>query len=245
MPQNSQVSGNSPQWFGRNLVADCSFRQIFLLRVGSCPASPDSMFDAFLSRSPDLLNASESLLLLVDMQERLVPTVLKSSEITRKCEILARGAAIFGVPLVVTEQYPKGLGQTVPELAQILKTVGRTDPRPEKLRFSAAEATGWPPAAERDDSRHHVVIAGIETHICVLQTALDLLAIGYRVFICVDAVSSRSSTDHEIALTRLRDSGAIVTTTESVLFEWCETAGGEQFKQIRDLVIEESNRKAT
>lgn len=200
------------------------------------------MCDVPLSRSPDLLSAKESLLLAVDLQERLVPTIANGGQIVRKCGMLARGAAIFSVPLIVTEQYPKGLGHTVPELAEILETSGHSSPRPQKLRFSAAEATGWPPAAERTDSRHQIVIAGIETHICVLQTALDLLAIGYRVYICVDAVSSRSSIDHDVALNRLRDSGAITVTTESVLFEWCESAGNDKFKQIRELVVEESKQ---
>lgn len=190
-----------------------------------------------LLRSPDLLNAQESLLLIVDVQERLMPTIVESSKITRNCGILVRAAAIFDVPLVVTEQYPKGLGRTVPELAQVIEATGTAVPQPEKLRFSAAEATEWPPAAEKTDSRHQVVIAGIETHICVLQTALDLLALGYRVYLCTDAVSSRHLSDHEVAINRLRDSGAIVTTTESVLFEWCEAAGTDQFRRIRDLVV--------
>jgi nicotinamidase-related amidase len=189
------------------------------------------------SRSPDLLSPLESLLFVVDMQERLLPHIVEHEAVALNCSRLMKAARLCSVPILVSEQYPKGLGATVPGITSLLSgpdgiPVGRV----EKLRFSGAEATGWLPAGERDDSRHQVVLAGIETHICILQTALDLLSMGYRVYVVADAVGSRRRFDHDIALARLRDSGATVTTTESVLFEWCETADADAFKGIRDLV---------
>ncbi|MBA3315908.1 MAG: hydrolase [Planctomycetota bacterium] len=195
------------------------------------------MTDGRFARSRDLLSPAESLLFVVDVQERLLPHIIDHDAVTSNCVRLLRAAALFKVPVTLTEQYPKGLGLTVSPIASLLAgedAIPAT--RAEKLRFSGAEATGWPAAGERTDSRHQVVLAGIETHICILHTALDLLSMGYRVYVAVDAAGSRHRIDREIALARLRDSGAIVTTTESVLFEWCETAESDQFKSLRDLV---------
>lgn len=190
-------------------------------------------------RSPDLLSAAESLLLLVDVQERLMPHISAGESVTGNCVRLARAAGLFGVPITLTEQYPKGLGPTVPELAVLFAEADAISvAKAEKLRFSAAEATGWPPAGEREDGRHQVVLAGVEAHVCVLQTAFDLLSQGYRVYVVADATGSRRDLDRDSALARLRDGGATVTATESVLFEWCEAAGTEQFKAVRELIVE-------
>ena len=205
----------------------------------TCPPLPTALVtpeDRPL-RSPELLSAAESLLLVVDLQERLLPVIHDHAAVTSACVRLLRGAAIFGVPAVMTEQYPKGLGATVPEIAAAAASLDPANlTRAEKLRFGAAEATGWPPAGERDDGRHQVVLAGIETHVCILQTALDLISQGYRVYLAADASGSRRTFDRDVALQRLRDSGVTITTTESVLFEWCEEAGTDRFKQLRDLV---------
>lgn len=195
------------------------------------------MKHARFARNPDLLSPPESLLFVVDMQQRLLPHIGESETVTANCGRLIEAATLFEVPLTVTEQYPKGLGHTVEPIARLLDSDGSTSfPVAEKLRFSGAEATGWAAAGERSDPRHQVVLAGIETHICILQTALDLLSMGYRVHVVVDAVGSRHRHDHDTAISRLRDSGVTVTTTESVLFEWCETAESEKFKALRDLV---------
>jgi nicotinamidase-related amidase len=186
------------------------------------------------SRSPDLLSAAESLLLVIDVQERLMPHIAGGEAVEANCVRLLRAAELFGVLTVVSEQYPRGLGATVGKVTAAASSSAAT--KIEKLRFSAAEATGWPPAGEREDGRHHVVIAGVETHVCVLQTAFDLLSRGYRVFVAADATGSRRDVDYDVALNRLRDGGAAVVTTESVLFEWCEAAGTEAFRAVRDLV---------
>ncbi len=185
-------------------------------------------------RSPELLSRSDSRLLVVDVQERLVPHMSESDQLIKNCRKLIEGAGILNVPVAATEQYPKGLGNTVPELIDLLPD------RPEKVRFSCAETLEWAGSVLSNDeetTRDKVVVVGIESHVCVLQTVMDLLAGGYRVFVPADAVTSRTRFDWEVALRRMSDAGATICTTESVLFEWCEVAGSPEFKQISKLVV--------
>lgn len=181
-------------------------------------------------RSSELLSRHDCRLLIVDVQEKLVPLLWQGDRIVANCRKLIEGAKILGVPVSATEQYPKGLGRTVPELARLLA------PPIEKLRFSCGEALDWGTAAEQPDGRHQVVVAGIETHVCVMQTVLDLLTAGYQVFVPADALSSRSELDWDVALRRMAGNGATIVTTESVLFEWCEVSGSPEFKQISTLI---------
>ena len=177
-----------------------------------------------------LLRREQSRLLVIDVQDRLVPAVWQGDGVVANCTRLVQGAQILGVPVSVTEQYPKGLGPTVPPLAMLVHQ------RQEKLRFSAVEVLGWGPAAEDSSGRFRIVVAGFETHVCVLQTVLDLLALGYEVHVPHDAVASRSQGNHERALDRLTASGAVISSAESVLFEWCGVAGTPEFRQISQLV---------
>jgi nicotinamidase-related amidase len=183
-------------------------------------------------RCPELLDRRFSRLLIVDVQEKLVPTIEPQTiqRVIESCRILAEGANLFGVPLTITEQYPNGLGPTVETLSGYLET------RPSKKTFSALECTGWPTAAESTDDRVQAVVAGLETHVCVLQTVLNLLAAGYQTFVVCDAVASRHEIDYRTALERMANSGAILTTAESVLFEWCESSNAPEFKQLSALV---------
>lgn len=185
-----------------------------------------------IPRSIDLLSHQECQLVVVDVQEKLLPVIPDREKLTQRIRQLLQAAALFEIPLHCSEQYPKGLGATVPELAELLPA------SKEKLRFSAAECLGWETAANTIDSRTRIVLTGIEAHICVQQTALDLLAAGYRVIIPVDAIASRNQLDWEIAIKRMENSGACITTTQSILFEWCEVAGTAEFKQISRLVTE-------
>ena len=183
-------------------------------------------------RSPELLHRASSRLLIVDVQEKLVVAL---SDVSRKqlianCRFLAEGATLFGVPVVATEQYPKGLGSTVASLAELIAE------RPAKTQFSALECTGWGTAAASSDDRFQVVVAGMESHVCVLQTVLDLLAAGYQTFVVADAIAGRRDLDHQFALERMANSGATLTTAEAVLFEWCESAAAPEFKQLSALV---------
>ncbi len=181
-------------------------------------------------RSIDLLSHQECQLVVIDVQEKLIPVIPVVKKLVQRLQQLIQAATIFQIPLSCTEQYPKGLGPTIPELAELL-------PRPvEKLRFSAAECLAWGAVTNTLNSRTKIVLTGIEAHICVQQTALDLLAAGYRVIIPVDAVASRNQLDWQTALKRMENSGAGITTTEAILFEWCELAGTEEFKQISRLV---------
>jgi nicotinamidase-related amidase len=181
-------------------------------------------------RSLELLSRGDSRLLIVDMQAKLLPAIPVADRVIRNCSRLIRGAEILGVPVNATEQYPQGLGGTVAELAEQL---GMID---SKQRFSCTEVLNWPTAAEAADDRHKIVVAGIEAHVCVQQTVLDLLALGYRVYVPADGVASRSKLDWKVALERMICCGATVTTTESVLFEWCETSAAAEFKAISELI---------
>jgi nicotinamidase-related amidase len=181
-------------------------------------------------RSHELASRTESRLLIVDVQEKLVPMIANYDRMLGNCRRLIRGAKILEVPVFATEQYPKGLGRTVAPLAELLDSV------PEKLRFSCAEVLDWGLAAEQADNRFQIVVAGIEAHVCVLQTVVDLLAGGFQVFVPADAISSRGEFDWKIALDRMSTGGAVITTTESVLFEWCERSGTPEFKQISQLI---------
>ncbi|WP_437200735.1 hydrolase [Planctomicrobium sp. SH664] len=182
------------------------------------------------SRSPELLSAASSRLLILDMQERLLPVMTGLDRMIDRCVKLVQGSQLFEIPVSATEQYPKGLGPTVPPLAGLIPH------RPEKLRFSAVEALDWSGEGKSAGARHQIVIAGIETHVCVLQTAFDLLARGFDVYVVADATGSRNPTDHELGLKRLADGGVRLVTSEMVLMEWCEVAGSERFKAISRLV---------
>ena len=184
------------------------------------------MNDTF--RNSELFSHRHSRLLLIDLQEKLVPVIADRENLLARCRLLAQGAQILGVPIHATEQYPKGLGATLPEIAEFVVE------RPAKVRFSCSECLGWGPPAPED--RFQIVVAGIETHVCVQQTVLDLLALGYQVQVPVDAVSSRHDLDREVAIRRMELSGATITTAEAVLFEWCEVAGTPEFKAISKLV---------
>lgn len=183
-----------------------------------------------LPRSLELASRHDTRLLIVDVQEKFVPTISEIDRVIENCVKLARGAKILGVPVSATEQYPKGLGPTVPEIAEHLDEV------PEKLDFSCLNALDWTARNDDSEARSRVIVAGIEAHVCIQQTALDLLAHGFRVYIPADAVGSRRPVDREFALQRMCDSGAVITTTESILFELCQTAGTPEFKEISQLV---------
>lgn len=187
---------------------------------------------ADIVRHVDLLNRQTSRLVLVDLQERLLAAMPNAAEVVAAAKLLANAAQLFGVPIIVTEHYPRGLGPTTAELQPFAADV-RT-----KVRFSAAECLAFPAASDPGVDRDQMVLAGLEGHICLSQTAFDLLSLGYRVTVVADAVTSQRLTDRDIALARLRDAGVNVTTAESVVFEWCETAADPQFKALSALVKE-------
>jgi len=183
-------------------------------------------------RSPELLDRQTSILLVVDMQEKLLPFISEADSLVKACRKLIVAANLFGVPVASTEQYPRGLGSTVADLKQLL------GPLPEKQLFSCAEALQESLLAQRAQGRDQVVLSGIESHVCILQTAFDLLSLGFRPYLVADAVASRSNKDYDIALKRMSDAGVTLVTLESVLFEWCQSSADPQFKQISQMIKE-------
>jgi len=147
-----------------------------------------------------------------------------------RCQLMLQGSRQLGVPIVGTEQYPEGLGETVEEIQEFL-----VDP-PAKKRFSCVEALAIPPAAEREDGRFRAIVVGIEAHICVQQTAFDLQSLGYEVIIPADAVDSISESDWHLAIRRMESAGITITSVQALLFELCETAEHPEFKAISRLV---------
>lgn len=193
------------------------------------------------SPSGQLADASKTSLLIIDMQEKLLPVIEDHAAVLRSTVFLVEAARLLNVPIHVSEQYPKGLGRTVPELQTALQcssNAGAESLPVEKMRFSAAEAFQPLLAGTRKarDAWRSVVLAGIETHICVQQTALELLASGYQVFVIADAVGSRFSSDKQTALQLLRDAGVIATSAESIVFEWCGSAEHPAFRSLSQLV---------
>jgi nicotinamidase-related amidase len=181
-----------------------------------------------------LVRASDSILVAVDLQASLAgamdPAAL--SQVVRNTQILLQAAGRLGVPAVVTEQYPRGLGPTLGELTRILPA---DTLRLEKTCFSCAGSEAFSAALE-SAARPQTVLVGMEAHVCVLQTALDLLASGREVFVVEDACCSRNQSHHTNAMHRLRASGVVVTNSESVLFEWLRDARNEHFKAISALI---------
>jgi nicotinamidase-related amidase len=172
------------------------------------------------------------MLLVVDMQEKLQPLIHDDKRLRAKAAALAEGARLLDVPVVVTEQYPKGLGRTVPELHDAVKRAGGAL---EKTSFSCATD---PAVRARIESLHRedVLLAGVEAHICVMQTALDLLERGYRVHVVQDAVGSREPANKDAALAKLARHGAEPSTVEMALFELMGDSKHPQFKAVQALI---------
>lgn len=177
------------------------------------------------------ITADHSLLLVIDVQQRLTPHIDGHKQVVSRIARLINGIQALDVPILVNEQYKKGLGETVPELQQLLLE----EPHFEKVTFSGYDDQETRQAIERQ-AKKYIIICGIETHVCVMQTALDLLAADYIPIIVGDAVGSRFAQDRETALIRLRQSGAILATTESILFELCRSSKAPAFKAISALV---------
>jgi nicotinamidase-related amidase len=177
------------------------------------------------------MSRDDTALLVVDVQEKLVPFIPGRERLVWNIRRLIDGAKVLTLPVLATEQYPKGLGHTVPELAQRL---GNT---PEKLTFSCG-ACGELFTGLGDRGIHKLLVCGMETHVCVQQTVLDLMAAGWRVYVAADAVAARFAIDHDTALRRMDSAGATLTTTEAALFEWCQAAGTPEFKEISKLIRE-------
>ncbi len=182
-------------------------------------------------RSPELMSRDDTALLVVDVQEKLVRLLPGHQRLIWNVGRLVRAAKLLGLPVLGTEQYPQGLGGTVAELAELV------GPCEAKTAFSSAGCRGISNQLT-DAGINRVCLAGMEAHVCIQQSAYDLLAAGYRVYLPVDAVGSRYPVDYQTALRRLESAGAVLTTVEAAMFEWCQDSAASQFKEISKLVRE-------
>ena len=182
-----------------------------------------------------LLSREKSQLLIVDVQGNLLAAIDGKDRVLERCRRLLRAARALNIPVTVSEQYPKGLGPTVDPLRDLL---GNADVVLEKIEFSCAknEALRERLHELRLQGRSQVVIAGIEAHVCVTQTAIDLAAHGFEVFVVADAVGSRAKESRKLAIARLARSGTDIVDSDMVIFEWLERAGTPEFKELHALV---------
>ena len=174
-----------------------------------------------------LIRAKDSVLVVIDVQERLVPAVQAPARTLRNTQTLLAAARECAVPVILTEQYPEGLGSTVPEFAAAAAGAAIIP----KMHFSCMEEEGFAEAF-RALERKQAVLVGMEAHICVVQTAASLLEEGYDVFVVSDATASRTLESEQACLARMTASGAHVVTTEMVVFEWLGKAGTPAFKRL-------------
>lgn len=175
-----------------------------------------------------LMDRNNSLLLIIDVQERLAPVMDSPRLVISNCSKLIGAAKRLNIPFLITEQYPKGLGPTMFDLRQ---AAGEGTKYISKLHFSCAKEPEVMKEVEQS-GRKQIIIAGAETHICLTQTAIELKNLGYEVFVVSNASSSRDPVQNVLGLQRMSKNGIDIVTTEMVLFEWLEQAGTEEFKEI-------------
>ena len=177
------------------------------------------------------LSVQDSVLVIVDMQERLIPKIYDKQTVISNAITLIKSAGILNIPIIVTEQYPKGLGPTIPEIKDLIVPWQPID----KICFSCFGSSDFSKKL-KELKRDNLILCGIESHICIMQTALDGLKSGYSVFFVKDAISSRTKNNKETGFERMTQAGAITTSTEMVMFELLREAGTDKFKQIVSLI---------
>lgn len=172
-----------------------------------------------------LIASGKAMLMVVDVQERLVPAIEHSERLNARIQWLVSACHLLATPILFTEQYPRGLGHTLPALTSLLEQPKVV----QKMHFSAVAANCLP---ERWQQHQQVIVCGMEAHVCVLQTVMGLLATGKEVFVVADAVGSRTEQNRRLGLDRMRDAGARIVSREMVIFELMHQAGTEQFRTI-------------
>lgn len=170
-------------------------------------------------------------MVIVDVQERLAAVMTQREKVAGNCVNLVEGADLLGLPLMLTEQYPKGLGPTVPELRE---KIVRYEPV-EKITFDCCRDPSFHRKL-KETGRNKVILAGMETHVCILQTALGLMKEGYSVHVVEDGVCSRAKENFRVGLEFMRNAGAVITCTETVLFQILEKAGTAEFKAVSSMI---------
>ena len=174
------------------------------------------------------LNAQECALIVIDIQERLLPPIYEKERLVRNSPLLIRLANILSMPVVLTTQYVKGLGAVVPEIASLLPELKPLD----KLEFGCFGNSEFCSNVARLRGRNTLLLCGMETHICVLQTALGALNQGHLVHVAADAVSSRTELNWKLGLERMRDAGAVISSTEMMIYELLGKSGSPEFKEM-------------
>ncbi|WP_418179379.1 hydrolase [Aliarcobacter lanthieri] len=177
------------------------------------------------------IKLEDSLFCLVDVQEKLFPHIGNKDELERTLPILVRGMKVLNVPIIVNEQYKKGIGETIPALKELVEEYSSY----EKTTFSGCQTTEILEAFKKSDKKN-IIVAGIETHVCVLQTCIDLIENGFNVILVTNCSGSRTKLDHKMAIKRLVQAGVIPTTYESILFELTVDAKNPNFKAISSLI---------
>lgn len=184
-----------------------------------------------MQTSSHRLCRSKTAIVIIDIQQRLLPAIWEGERVVQNSLRLIKGAIALGVPLFATEQYRKGLGPTIAEIAECIPGFSPL----QKLSFSACGGGGFLESL-KSGGISDVLLCGIETHVCVSQSALDLLDQGFRVFVAADATSSRIQTNWHLGLERMRQAGASIVSSEMALFELLEKAGTEEFKRVLELI---------
>jgi len=184
-----------------------------------------------MNRNPKILVRESTALLCIDIQVKILKVMFSPGMVVNNSLKLIKGFKLLNIPIFYTEQYPKGLGNTAPQLQKELEGLSPI----QKMSFSCFGASNFFNRL-KDNNITQVVVAGIESHVCVQQTVLDLLANDFQCNVAADAVSSRHESDFNFALSRMREHGAEITTTESILFELLEDSGTEEFKQISKII---------
>lgn len=184
-----------------------------------------------MKRNSIILKKETTALIVIDMQERILPVIRNHEMVTENTIKLIKGFKVLNLPVYYTEQYPKGLGHTSQKILQELDGLNAV----QKMSFSCSGAEYLYDELKVKQLKQ-IVVCGVESHVCVQQTVLDLLVNNFQVNLIADAVSSRKEIDCKIALDRMRINGAEITTTESVLFELLEVCGTPEFKEISKIV---------
>jgi nicotinamidase-related amidase len=193
--------------------------------AGSAVLNPNTTQDVARVK----LQPEKCALIVVDIQEKLLPPIHEKERLVKNAQLLLRMAQVLKLPVLATTQYAKGLGQTVPQIAELLPKVDVID----KVEFGCFANSGFCNALNGlPGKRDTVLLCGMETHICVMQTALGALNQGYAVHVAADAVGSRTAMNWEIGLDRIRTAGAIVSSTETMIYELLGGSGGDAFKQM-------------
>ena len=176
------------------------------------------------------LDPKNAVVVVVDVQDRLTPAMWNFAPVEKYCRALVQAARELDVPVLATEQYPKGLGSTIASIRELLPAEPLV-----KMHFSCGADPGFTKALGAT-GRRQVILAGIETHVCVFQTARDLLQQGYEPFVCADAVTSRFEEHRRVALELMRDLGAVITSAETSIFDLLHVCGTPEFKRVAPLV---------